>query len=122
MVHGRKGMRLEAWKFAIYLFVPISASITFNDPRMQRICADYFQFLKYPANPNTDLKEQFEELQRKRIMEKEQRQQYADQVRELQERAKASRGEELLHENEVQLRKKSWYSWINRLKNKSSST
>merc|ERR1712238_619245 len=114
---GRKGMGLEAWKFAIYLFVPISASITFNDPRMQRICADYFQFLKYPANPNTDLKEQFEELQRKRIMEKEQRQQYADQVRELQERAKASRGEESLHENEVQLRKKSWFSWINRLTN-----
>lgn len=89
---------------------------------MQRICADYFQFLKYPANPNTDLKEQFEELQRKRIMEKEQRQQYADQVRELQERAKASRGEESLHENEVQLRKKSWFSWINRLTNRSSTT
>uniref|UniRef100_A0A7S2SAN4 Uncharacterized protein n=1 Tax=Eucampia antarctica TaxID=49252 RepID=A0A7S2SAN4_9STRA len=91
MVLGKQGMRLEAWKFAVYLIVPIGASIAFNNPLVQKVCADYFQFLKYPANPNTNLKEEFEELLKKRELEREQRKQYTDQVRKLQESAQKSR-------------------------------
>mmetsp|Transcript_11149 Transcript_11149/g.14075 ORF Transcript_11149/g.14075 Transcript_11149/m.14075 type:complete len:125 (-) Transcript_11149:24-398(-) len=84
MVHGRKGLQLEAWKFGVYLFLPIAASITFNEPRVQRYCADYFQFLKYPANPNVNLREEFEELARKREKEKEQRKAYLEEVKKMQ--------------------------------------
>lgn len=94
MVLGKQGMRLEAWKFGIYLFVPIVASITFNEPKVQKVCADYFQFLKYPANPNTNLKGEFEELVKKREFEREQRKQYAEQMRKLQESAQKSRQEQ----------------------------
>eukprot|EP00543_Licmophora_paradoxa_P018530 CAMPEP_0202471776 /NCGR_PEP_ID=MMETSP1360-20130828/85717_1 /ASSEMBLY_ACC=CAM_ASM_000848 /TAXON_ID=515479 /ORGANISM="Licmophora paradoxa, Strain CCMP2313" /LENGTH=114 /DNA_ID=CAMNT_0049097991 /DNA_START=88 /DNA_END=432 /DNA_ORIENTATION=+ len=91
MVLGKQGVRLEAWKFGVYLFIPIVASIAFNDPDRQRFWADYFQFLKYPANPNTDLKEQFEELQKQKQLQKEQRKAYAEQMRKLQESAQKSR-------------------------------
>ena len=94
MVLGRQGLKLEAWKFGIYLIVPISASLTFNNPDVQRYCADYFQFLKYPANPNTNLKEEFEELRKKREADREQRKEYAKQVRRLQESAQRRRLEE----------------------------
>ena len=46
MVLGKAGMRLEAYKFGLYISVPILASIIFNEPEVQRKCADYFQFLK----------------------------------------------------------------------------
>ena len=46
MVLGKAGMRLEAYKFGLYISVPILASIVFNKPEVQRKCADYFQFLK----------------------------------------------------------------------------
>ncbi len=66
MVLGRAGLRLEAQKFAVYLSVPILASLAFNEPSVQRWAADYFQFMKYPSNPKTNLKKEFEELQRER--------------------------------------------------------
>lgn len=91
MVLGRKGLQLEAWKFGVYISVPILASVIFNDPDVQRICADYFQFMKYPASPNTNLREEFEELSKKRALEREQRKEYAEQVRKLQESARRSR-------------------------------
>mmetsp|Transcript_9313 Transcript_9313/g.13222 ORF Transcript_9313/g.13222 Transcript_9313/m.13222 type:complete len:115 (+) Transcript_9313:89-433(+) len=91
MVHGRQGLKLELGKFGVYLAIPILASVAFNEPKIQRVCADYFQFLKYPANPNTRLKEEFEELVQKRDLEKKQRQEYAEQIQKLQESAKRSR-------------------------------
>lgn len=94
MVLGRKGLQLEAWKFGLYIMVPIVASVTFNDPDVQRYFADYFQFMKYPANPNTNLKGEFEELQRKRELEKQQRREYAEQLKKLQDSAKKSREKE----------------------------
>jgi hypothetical protein len=66
MVLGRAGMRLEAQKFAVYLSIPIVASLAFNEPSVQRWAADYFQFMKYPSNPKTNLKQEFEQLQRER--------------------------------------------------------
>lgn len=118
-------MRLEAFKFGIYLLIPISASLTFNDPRVQRWAADYFQFLKYPSNPNTNLKQEFEELLKKKQEEKEQRRIYAEQLQKLQESARASRlalqdsstviqqqGKE--GDGVTNSQRRSWFSWIRR--------
>lgn len=109
MVHGKAGMKLEAAKFGLYLLVPISASLTFNDPDVQRFCADYFQFMKYPANPNTNLKQEFEDLLEKRVKEKEQRRLYAEQVKKLQDSAKESRLKAALAAAEE---KRGWFSWL----------
>lgn len=59
-------MRLEAQKFAVYLSIPILASLAFNEPSVQQWAADYFQFMKYPSNPKTNLRDEFEQLQRER--------------------------------------------------------
>ncbi len=66
MVLGRAGMKLEAQKFAVYLSIPIMASLAFNEPTVQQWAADYFQFMKYPSNPKTNLMQEFEQLQRER--------------------------------------------------------
>lgn len=66
MVLGRAGMKLEAQKFAVYLSIPIIASLAFNEPTVQQWAADYFQFMKYPSNPKTNLMHEFEQLQRER--------------------------------------------------------
>lgn len=118
MVHGRQGLKLEAFKFGVYLIIPISASLAFNDPKVQQVAADYFQFLKYPANPNTNLKEEFEELVKQKQIEKEQRRLYAEQMKKLQESAQSSR-----LENELKLKqegtKRGWFSWLRRNRNTS---
>ena len=91
MVLGRKGMRLEAYKFGLYISVPIFASIIFNEPEVQKWCADYFKFLTYPANPNTNLREEFEQLAKQRELEKEKRAKYAEEVQRMQDNARRSR-------------------------------
>ena len=113
MVLGKEGLRLEAWKFGVYIIIPIAASIYFNNPETQRYWADYFQFLKYPANPNTNLKEQFEEMQRKAEEEREQRKAYAEQIRRLQEAAQKSRRErEDIMKAEESNEKRGWFRWF----------
>lgn len=42
------------------------ASLAFNEPTVQQWAADYFQFMKYPSNPKTNLMKEFEQLQRER--------------------------------------------------------
>ena len=114
-------MKLEAWKFGVYLAIPISASMAFNDPRIQRVCADYFQFLKYPANPNTNLREEFEELVKKKEIEKEQRRVYAEQIRKLQEGAQENRlAIAAAKASEEEGRRRGWFSWL-RLRRQSES-
>ncbi len=110
MVHGRAGMKLEAYKFGLYLIIPITASFAFNEPTVQRWAADYFQFLKYPANPNTNLKEEFEELLKKKELEKEQMKAYAEQVQKLQESAQQSRIAAAAKEAEG--KRAGWFSWM----------
>lgn len=107
-------MRLEAFKFGVYLIIPISASLTFNDPRVQEWAANYFQFLKYPANPNTNLKEEFEEILKKKQEDKEQRRLYAEQIQKLQDSAKASRLEIAATANATDIggSKRGWFSWL----------
>ena len=70
MVLGRAGLKLEAQKFGIYLMIPIVASIAYNEPTVQQWTADYFQFMKYPSNPKTNLREEFEQLQKEKEQEK----------------------------------------------------
>ena len=111
MVHGRAGMKLEAYKFGLYLIIPITASFAFNEPTVQRWAADYFQFLKYPANPNTNLKEEFEELLKKRQLEKEQMKAYAEQVQKLQESAQQSRIAAAAAK-EAEGKRAGWFSWM----------
>ena len=75
MVKGRQGFLLEGWKFAIYLLVPITASIYYNNPENQKKSADYWQYVKYPANPSTGWKEQIELMQSQQKQREEYRQQ-----------------------------------------------
>ena len=110
MVHGKAGMKLEAYKFGLYLIIPITASLTFNEPKVQRWAADYFQFLKYPANPNTNLKEEFEELVKKRDLEKQQRKAYAEQIQKLQESAQQSRIAAAARDADNE--RSGWFSWM----------
>jgi cell shape-determining protein MreC len=117
MVLGKKGMQLEAWKFVVYITIPVVASVYFNNPTKQQYWADYFQFLKYPANPNTNLKDQFEAMVEQKEKQNGQRSEYAEQMRKLQESAQKSRQrrEELLlleEEEKESNKKKGWMRWL----------
>ena len=79
MAKGRQGFLLEGWKFAIYLAIPITASVYFNNPDNQRKAADYWQYIRYPANPSTGWKEQIELMR----SQKEQREAYRQQLQQL---------------------------------------
>eukprot|EP00547_Thalassionema_nitzschioides_P008101 CAMPEP_0194226480 /NCGR_PEP_ID=MMETSP0156-20130528/41943_1 /TAXON_ID=33649 /ORGANISM="Thalassionema nitzschioides, Strain L26-B" /LENGTH=105 /DNA_ID=CAMNT_0038958841 /DNA_START=174 /DNA_END=488 /DNA_ORIENTATION=- len=105
MVLGKQGMRLEALKFSIYILIPVVASISFNNPNTQKYWADYYQYLKFPANPNTNLKEQYEKLAEQRTLQKEQRKEYLDQMKRLQESAQKSREQSAKADTE----KKKWW-------------
>lgn len=113
MVHGRQGLRLEAWKFGVYISLPIAASFVFNEPKVQRYCADYFQFLKFPANPNVNLRQEFEELAEKRRVENEKRKKYMDELKKMQEGAAEKRRlrESALREEEVGSGR-GWFGWL----------
>jgi Pet100 len=54
---GRGSFSMEAWKFAVYLAVPIAASVYFSNPGRMRQTAEYWKFVEYPANPNVGIKE-----------------------------------------------------------------
>lgn len=95
MVHGKAGLYLEAWKFSLYLFVPLVASIYYSDPETQRYWADYWQYIKYPENPNTHVKEQIQKLADEKELQREQRMAYKEQLMRLQQAAeRAERGED----------------------------
>jgi hypothetical protein len=106
MAKGRNGFYLEGWKFAVYLAIPLGASWYFNDPARQRESADYWAYCKYPANPNTNMKEQIEELRQKQ----QQRTVYRDQMMELQKQAQRSR--EAVNDDDDQDTGRGWLRWI----------
>ncbi|CAJ1949737.1 unnamed protein product [Cylindrotheca closterium] len=87
MVKGRQGLYLEAWKFSVYLAIPIVASVYYSDPETQRYWADYWQYIKYPENPNTNVKEKIQELAKEKEQTRQQRMAYKEQLRSLQEAA-----------------------------------
>ena len=84
MAKGRTGLYLEAWKFGVYLIIPIGASWYYSDPQRQRQAADYWRYVQYPANPNVGLKEKVEEMAR----QQKQRQAYREQLELLQQQAR----------------------------------
>jgi len=104
MAKGTTGFYLEGWKFSVYLAVPLFASWYFGDPQRQREAANYWQFVKYPANPNTGLKEQIEAM----AAQKKAREEYAKQMKDLQTQAAKSR--ETIGEESK--RSKGWLRWI----------
>ena len=107
-------MKLEAWKFGVYILVPIAASAWYNNPDIQKRSADYFQFMKYPPSPNTNLREEFESLVKKREVERGQRSEYAAQMKKLQEAAQNSRAQEdagSAAEKKAQ-RRAGWFRWL----------
>eukprot|EP00523_Entomoneis_sp_CCMP467_P003548 CAMPEP_0168741854 /NCGR_PEP_ID=MMETSP0724-20121128/12735_1 /TAXON_ID=265536 /ORGANISM="Amphiprora sp., Strain CCMP467" /LENGTH=99 /DNA_ID=CAMNT_0008789385 /DNA_START=31 /DNA_END=327 /DNA_ORIENTATION=+ len=85
MAKGRRGMMLEGWKFSIYLGIPLLASWYYSDPERQKMSADYWRYVTYPANPNVNMKEKYIE-QRKQY--EEQRKVYSEQLRKLDQLAK----------------------------------
>jgi len=87
MVHGKKGLYLEAWKFGVYISIPIIASVYYSDPETQRYWADYWQYIKYPENPNTNVKEQIQKLAEQKELQREQRLAYQQQLQQLQKSA-----------------------------------
>lgn len=115
MVLGRAGLKLEAQKFGIYLMIPIVASIAYNEPTVQKWAADYFQFMKYPSNPKTNLREEFEQLQKERQQEKiqeeknkESRKVYMEQLKQLN----AVRNALESPEQQTTEVKMGWLSWL----------
>ncbi|KAL3795332.1 hypothetical protein HJC23_009505 [Cyclotella cryptica] len=115
MVLGRAGLRLEAQKFAVYLMIPITASIAYNEPTVQRWSADYFQFMKYPSNPKTNLKEEFEQIRKEREEEikqqdknKESRKVYLEQLKQLN----AVRSSLETPDAQTSDEKKGWFGWL----------
>mmetsp|Transcript_30519 Transcript_30519/g.64293 ORF Transcript_30519/g.64293 Transcript_30519/m.64293 type:complete len:139 (+) Transcript_30519:372-788(+) len=118
MVLGRAGLRLEAQKFVVYVGIPIVASVAYNEPSVQKWSADYFQFMKYPSNPKTNLKEEFEQLQKEReeqlVQEKRNRkgrEEYLSQLKKLSlERGKGS-GNSAEADGETVDQKRGWFRW-----------
>mmetsp|Transcript_34357 Transcript_34357/g.51499 ORF Transcript_34357/g.51499 Transcript_34357/m.51499 type:complete len:132 (+) Transcript_34357:131-526(+) len=122
MVLGRAGMKLEAQKFAVYLSIPIMASLAFNEPSVQKWAADYFQFMKYPSNPKTNLMKEFEQLQREREEEIEEerrmqekrikgREEYLAQMKLLN----SSRGDNapgINNTDSTSNNKSGWFGWM----------
>ena len=86
MAKGRTGFYLEGWKFAVYLGIPLLASWYYGDPRRQKEAAEYWKYITYPANPNVNMKQSLQEMQR----QQEQRAVYRDQLRQLQQQAAKS--------------------------------
>jgi hypothetical protein len=84
MVKGRPGLYLEACKFGIYLSIPVFASVYYSDPDIQRYWADYWQFIKYPENPNVNVKEKIQILVTEKEQQREQLELYKQQLRDLQ--------------------------------------
>ena len=114
MAKGRQGFLLEGWKFAIYLGIPITASIYYNNPEHQKMSADYWQYVKYPANPSTGWKEQIELMQ----SQQKQREAYRQQLQQLNESTVAPMTSTANHErhnpesDESDENRWRWLRWI----------
>mmetsp|Transcript_28959 Transcript_28959/g.48207 ORF Transcript_28959/g.48207 Transcript_28959/m.48207 type:complete len:138 (-) Transcript_28959:2251-2664(-) len=90
MVKGRKGLYLEAWKFSVYISIPIIASVYHSNPETQKYWADYWKFITYPENPNTNVKQKIQELAKEKEEKREQHLAYQRQLQELQRAAERS--------------------------------
>ena len=90
MVKGRQGLYLEAWKFGVYISIPVIASAYFSDPKTIKEQAEYWKFIEYPENPNTNVRQKIQKLAKEKEEQKEQRMEYQRQLQELQRAAARS--------------------------------
>jgi hypothetical protein len=111
MVKGKKGLYLEAWKFSVYISLPIIASVYHSNPENQKYWADYWQFIKYPENPNTNVKQKIQELAQQKQEQREQHLAYQKQLQALQQSAERSAkfgNTEKLNDNVDETQASSW--------------
>lgn len=114
MAKGTTGFLLEAWKFSIYLIIPIGASWYFNNPSRRQASTEYWQYVKYPADPNTTLRADIQRL----VEQQSQRAVYVEQLRQLE--TAASRATELIEEEEpssssssnTNRERRGWWRWV----------
>ena len=90
MAKGRQGFYLEAWKFAVYVSIPVVASAYFSDPKTIKQQAEYWKFIEYPENPNTNVRQKIQKLIKEKEEQREQRDAYRQQLQELQRAAARS--------------------------------
>jgi len=90
MVKGRPGLYLEAWKFGVYVSIPVIASVYFSDPMTIKKSADYWKFIEYPENPNTNVRQKIQKLAKEKEEKREQQMAYTLQLEELQRAAARS--------------------------------
>jgi Pet100 len=90
MVKGKQGLYLEAWKFSIYISLPIIATVYHSNPETQKYWADYWRFITYPENPNTNVKQKIQELAQQKQEQREQHLAYQQQLQALQQSAERS--------------------------------
>ena len=90
MVKGRQGFYLEAWKFGVYVSIPVIASVYFSEPGQIKKSADYWRFIEYPENPNTNVRQKIQALAKEKEEQREQRMAYQKQLQELQRSAERS--------------------------------
>mmetsp|Transcript_14300 Transcript_14300/g.18042 ORF Transcript_14300/g.18042 Transcript_14300/m.18042 type:complete len:119 (+) Transcript_14300:97-453(+) len=86
MARGRNGFQIEAFKFTLYVGIPVVAAAVFNDPETVRWFVDHYKFVEYPATDNTreKLKKQLEEQIQERKEFELQRKEYAKQLAKLE--------------------------------------
>ena len=122
MVKGRPGFYLEAWKFGVYISIPVFASFYFSDPETIKKQADYWKFIEYPENPNTNVKQKIQEIAKEKEKQKEQRLAYQLQLQELNRSAQRSSSSSSSYDDESgAVPGESGKSWWRRLFGGSSS-
>jgi hypothetical protein len=73
----------------VYLAVPVGAAAYFGDPANQRRHAEYWSYVRYPANPSVGIADRVKELHEQRA----QREEYRRQLQDLDRRARQSSGD-----------------------------
>jgi len=117
MVKGRQGLYLEAWKFAVYVSIPVVASAYFSDPKTIKEQAEYWRFIEYPENPNTNVRQKIQKLAKEKEEQREQRLVYQRQLQELQRAAARSSSVDYDNGEDEGLtgRRRSWWRrWFGR--------
>jgi hypothetical protein len=116
MVKGRPGFYLEAWKFGVYISIPVFASFYFSDPETIKKQADYWKFIEYPENPNTNVKQKIQEIAKEKEKQKEQRLAYQRQLQELNRAAqRSSSSSSSSYDDESDVLPENGKSWWRRL-------
>jgi len=106
---GRQGFYLEAWKFGVYISIPVIASFYFSDPETIKEQADYWKFIEYPENPNINVRQKIQEIAKEKEKQKEQRLAYQRQLQELNTAAQRSSSLNYDNSDDDESSAKSWW-------------